>query len=132
MKYTLEDAARLYREAKTLGLSGAELLSDPAAVVRDCNGIGADWMPAGMRDLCTKLNPVMELAACIHDRRYAIGGVSPGRNFADAEFLGNVQTSIEHKYRWYDPRRYIAMNRAVRYYAYLNTFGAIAYGGGAK
>ena len=37
--------------ARAAGLSGAELLDDVEAVKKDCNGIGAAWMPDRLRDL---------------------------------------------------------------------------------
>ena len=61
MRYSINDARRLENEAFIYGLTGLELLSDYDAVVRDCNGIGADWMPPSMTKVCTKLNPVMDL-----------------------------------------------------------------------
>ena len=130
--YSHEEAVTMYREARISGLSGSELLEDASAVIRDCNGIGADWMPKAMRNLCSKLNPVMAVPAAIHDRRYAIGGEAPGQLFSDNEFLTNCLTMIERKYAWWNPLRYLARHRAERYYGYLRTFGAIAYGGGKK
>ena len=75
--YYKEDAVVMHQWAREWGLSGAELLEDPQAVMRDCNGVGADWMPGVMRDLATALSPCMEIPAAIHDRRYAIGGEAP-------------------------------------------------------
>lgn len=128
--YSFEEAATMWREARIIGLSGSEMLEDPQAVIRDCNGVGADWMPSAMRQLASALNPVMKIPAAIHDRRYAIGCESPGRLFADNEFLTNCLTMCEYKYAWWNPLRYIARHRAERYYNYLRAFGAIAYGGG--
>ena len=105
-------------------LSGAELLSDPNAVIRDCNGIGADWMPDSMTQLCTKLNPVMEVPAAIHDRRYIL---NVDRLSADTEFLANTLRMIELKYAWWNPMRYIMRRRAARYYTYLRAFGGRAW-----
>ena len=128
--YTTVDAAVMYMDARSYGLSGSELLSDPKLVMRDCNGVGADWMPQVMRDLATALSPCMEIPAAIHDRRYAIGGEAPGRLFADGEFLTNCLAMIERKYGWLNPLRYLMFHRANRYYTLLRTFGAIAYGKG--
>lgn len=127
--YSHEEAITMYREARIMGLSGSELLANPQDVIRDCNGIGASWMPKAMRKLATALNPVMEVPAGIHDRRYAIGGDSPGRQFADNEFLCNTLIMIEARYAVWNPWRYLMRNRVNRYYGYLREFGAIAYGG---
>lgn len=124
MRYTRSEASALWNKARELGLSGAELLADLDAVVRDCNGIGADWMPDGMTILCTKLNPVMEVPAAIHDRRYIL---NVDRLAADTEFLSNCMTVIEHDYAWWNPMRYIMRRRAARYYSYLRTFGGRAW-----
>lgn len=125
--YSNEEAITMYREARIVGLSGSELLEDAQAIIRDCNGIGADWMPTAMRKLCTALNPVMTLPAAIHDRRYAIGGAVPGRLFADAEFLANSQIMIDRTYCWLNPLRYLMRHRANLYYSLLRAFGGAAY-----
>lgn len=127
MSYTLEEAAGLYKRAQELGLGGAHLLADPALVCAQCNGVGADWMPTQMRKLCTMLNPVMEIPAAIHDRRYAIGGVEWERLVADASFLESTLKIIEAEYAWYNPFRYLMRRRAMRYYNYLRAFGGAAW-----
>ena len=127
MKYNMEAAERLYREAVLYGLSGAELLADSQAVMRDCNGVGADWMPDAMANACTKLNPVMELPAAIHDRHYANGKTRQERADADLEFLTNTIKVIHREYAWWRPKRYIMMRRAMRYYSYLVMFGGKAW-----
>ena len=124
MRYNLTEAENLHVQAVKYGLSGVETLRDPAAVVRDCNGIGADWMPDSMTQLCTKLNPVMEVPAAIHDRRYIL---NIDRLSADTEFLANTMRMIELKYAWWNPMRYIMWRRAARYYTYLRAFGGRAW-----
>jgi hypothetical protein len=124
MKYTEQAAHALHSSARQYNLSGAELLADYGAVVRDCNGIGADWMPDCMTALCTKLNGVMEVPAAIHDRRYIL---NVDRLAADTEFLSNCMTVIEHDYAWWNPMRYIMRRRAARYYSYLRMFGGHAW-----
>ena len=124
MHYNLTEAENLHVQAVKYGLSGVETLRDPAAVVRDCNGIGADWMPDSMTQLCTKLNPVMEVPAAIHDRRYIL---NIDRLSADTEFLANTLRMIELIYPWWNPMRYIMRRRAARYYTYLRAFGGRAW-----
>lgn len=124
MRYNLTEAENLHVQAVKYGLSGVETLRDPASVVRDCNGIGADWMPDSMTQLCTKLNPVMEVPAAIHDRRYIL---NVDRLSADTEFLANTMRMIELKYAWWNPMRYIMRRRAARYYTYLRAFGGRAW-----
>jgi hypothetical protein len=124
MKYNKEAAEHLYRAARMYELSGAEHLSDPDFVTRECNGIGADWMPDAATILCTKLNSVMEVPAAIHDAMYAKG---IQRDAADLEFLSNTIKVIQHEYAWWRPKRYILMRRAMRYYTYLVMFGGKAW-----
>ena len=130
MKYTYLDASKLYNDAFIYGLSGAELLASYDAVVRDCNGIGSDWMPSAMVKLCTKLNGIMEVPAAIHDRRYVTKGIS--RSEADLEFLTNTIRVIKWKYSWWNPIRYLMMRRAMRYYTYLLMFGEKAWEGAQR
>lgn len=125
MRYTEQAAHALHNSARQYQLSGAELLVDYGAVVRDCNGIGADWMPDSMTALCTKLNGVMEVPAAIHDRRYMTQRLS--RSEADLEFLTNTIRVIKGVYSWWNPLRYVMMRRAVRYYSYLLMFGTRAW-----
>ena len=82
--------------ASTAGLSGAELLDDVAAVRRDCNGIGAAWMPDRLRDLLGERYPELVIIADIHDRRYALGGGILARWRADWEFLRNGLKMARH------------------------------------
>lgn len=130
MAYTLTQARHLYTIASALDLSGADLLRDPDAVMRQCNGVGASWMPDLMRRACTELNPVMEVPAAIHDRRYSIGGTGADRLAADDEFLANTLAVIAVTYPWYRPARYIYRRRARRYYGYLRAFGGAAFNSG--
>lgn len=127
MSYSLEQARCLYNVAFSLGLSGAELLKDSDTVIRECNGIGADWMPDCMRILCTKLNFVMEVPAAIHDIRYARGKIQADKQAADMEFLTNCIRVINNEYAWWNPWRYLMSRRAVRYYTYLQLFGGTAW-----
>lgn len=113
--------------AKQYELSGAELLDDLDAVMRDCNGVGADWMPDCLTQIITKLHREMEVPAAIHDRRYATGTTRQDRQEADLEFLTNVIRVIEFEYPWWNPFRYINKRRAMRYYNYLRAFGARAW-----
>lgn len=126
-RYTVQDAEALHLRALELRLSGFELLRDPETVVRECNGIGADWMPDSMTRLCTLLNPVMEIPAAIHDRRYVLGTTREDRAEADTEFLTNTLKVIRAQYAWYDPRRWLMCRRAFRYFTYLRMFGGAAW-----
>ena len=84
-------------------------------------------MPDCMTNLCTKLNPVMEIPAAIHDMRYVLGTTRADRQAADMEFWSNTIKVIEANYAWWHPMRYIMMRRATRYYTYLRLFGDAAW-----
>lgn len=127
MSYTTEQARHLYNMAFALELSGREVLKNSDVVVRECNGLGPNWMPDSMRKVCSKLSPVMEVPAAIHDMRYALGRTQADRNEADMEFLTNCIKVINHDYAWYNPMRYIMSKRAVRYFTYLQLFGGAAW-----
>ena len=87
--YTDDEIREKRLLARAAGLSGAELLNDAAAVKRDCNGIGAEWM-LGER------YPELVVVADIHDRRYALGGGILARWRADWEFLRNGLKMARH------------------------------------
>ena len=113
-----------FRKALRYGLSGAELLSDPAAVQRDCNGIGPEWMPAWLRWVISAICPSVLLAADIHDVRYGIGGTAHDRARADAEFLVNVELiALGHGFF----RRFIVRRLGVKMYSLLRRWGGLAW-----
>lgn len=72
--YTDDEIREKRLLARTAGLRGAELLDNIEAIKRDCNGIGAEWMPDRLRDLLGERYPELVIIADIHDRRYALGG----------------------------------------------------------
>ena len=94
--YTDEEIREKQQLASAAGLGGAELLNDAAAVKKDCNGIGAEWMPDRLRDLLGERYPELVVVADIHDRRYAIGGGILARWRADWEFLRNGLKMARH------------------------------------
>ena len=94
--YTDEEIREKQQFARAAGLGGAELLDDMAAVKRDCNGIGAEWMPDRWRDRPGERYPELVVVADIHDRRYAIGGGILARWRADWEFLRNGLKMARH------------------------------------
>lgn len=113
--------------ARTLKLSGAELLDDVAAVQRDCNGIGAAWFPDRWRDLLDGLFPELEIAADIHDRRYSIGGGIIARWKADFEFLLNGLRVALRFAGISAKRRFLLVRIAVKMYVLLAVAGAAAF-----
>lgn len=125
--YTDEEIRQKTALARAAGLSGAELLNDATAVKRDCNGIGAAWMPDRLRDLLGERYPELVVVADIHDRRYSEGGTEADRQAADAEFRANGMKMAKYVYSWYDPRRYWVMWQVWKFSALLAGGGALAF-----
>lgn len=94
--YTDEEIREKQQLARAAGLRGAELLDNIEAIKRDCNGIGAEWMPDRLRDLLGERYPELVIIADIHDRRYALGGGILARWRADWEFLTNGLKMARH------------------------------------
>lgn len=125
--YTIHEIMQKQQLARAAGLSGAELLENVAAVQRDCNGIGAAWMPNATREWISTANPSLVVVADIHDRRYSIGGTEADRQAADAEFRANGMKMAKYVYSWYDPRRYWVMWHVRKFATLLAGFGALAF-----
>ena len=126
--YTDTEIEELRERAEAWDLDGRGLLADTEAVKRDCNGIGAEWMGKYLRGAVSAVNPTLELAAAIHDRRYAIGGNEYARLAADMEFLENGLRSANARYGWYDLRRYRVRSQARKFYTILRVAGWPAWG----
>lgn len=124
MTYTYIEMIERYNEAKRLDLSGYELLEDRAIAFRECNGIGADWMPGWLRLTISTLCPSIALAADIHDLRYYYGGTEADRLKSDAEFLTNVEL-IAMDYNIL--RRWIVRSTGQKMYELLRSFGGFAW-----
>lgn len=126
MYYTKDELQHKYEVAFNLGLSGAELLKDPRAQ-KACNGIGAEWMWDGLREMLGFFNPTLELAADIHDMRYELGGDEIDREFADDEFLANAIECANARYSWWNPLRYRVRKQARKFHLILRVAGAKAW-----
>lgn len=127
MKYTEEQAKEMYTKAVALGLDGAEKLANAEIVTNNCNGVGADWMPESLCNLCTKLHRYMEIPSLIHDLEYKQGGTEEQRAEADNRFYQNTCKVIDSEYGWYNPLRYTKRHKAKEYYRLLQIFGSKAW-----
>lgn len=123
---TLDELNEAKAIAEHLGLSGRELLEDTAAALSECNGIGAEWM-GFMTGALSKLHPACAVAAHIHDLRYHKGGGEADRLRADAEFLGNCVILVYATYRGYDPRRYIGLFCAIKFFFLVRSGGILSW-----
>ncbi len=80
-----------------------------AETVRAYNGIGAEWLPADVREKVTEYLALFEPAALIHDCRYHVSdGSRESFNQANAEFLRNCMKLAEYRYGFFNWRRYRA------------------------
>lgn len=127
---TQAEAEKLLQTATRLWLSGWYLLKDTAACLRDCNGVGAAWMPKFVRKFLDFLLKLFAPAVAIHDRRYSrnLGD----RHKWDDEFYTNCRILARDEYSWYHPLRYLAYFVAGRLRAALTVAGEIAWIQAAK
>ena len=128
-RYSKTEIQDMHQTALRLGLSGAELLLKPEAV-KWCNGIGAQWMWAVLRDFISDMNPALVIPSAIHDMRYELGGSEDDREFADNEWLANCLVCVNDRYGWYNPLRYHYRKQARKYHALLRISGGLAWKGG--
>lgn len=112
-------------KARRLWLSGWYLLQDTEACLRDCNGVGAAWMPEFIRKFLDFILKLFAPAVAIHDRRYSFN--EGDRNQWDDEFEFNCRTLVRNEFFWYDPRRYLSCLVARRLRAVLAIAGEIAW-----
>ncbi len=111
--------------ADRLKLIGRELLHLPKeTVMRNCNGIGPEWFPDKLRSFITWLNPRQKATAAIHDMMYACG-----HDFSRANdiFAINGKWEAVAAYKWYSPRRYIAIAKAQIFAKLCQKFGYMAW-----
>ena len=125
--YSNEEVLEKQRLARQLRLAGAALLDDVEAVQRDCNGIGAAWMPEWTRDVIGCLYPELEIVADIHDRRYAVGGGITDRWKADFEFFCNAVRVALRLPGLTRKRRRRLLRTSLRLYVVLILGGATAF-----
>lgn len=119
----------MYADALRLNLYGAKYLLNPNAP-KWCNGIGAQWMWAVLRDLVSDINPAFIIPSAIHDVLYEIGGTDDDRKKADDEWLENCLIVTNDRYGWYNPFRYHYRKQARKYHALLRISGGLAWNGG--
>lgn len=130
MAYTIEQVRAIRAEIDRLGLAGREVSAhySDAELRTICNGIGPDYFPAWARELVTDLRPESELPAFIHDVEwYESDGTDETFAATNRRFAENGKKVALDRYRWYDPRRYLAIRRAARLARYCQAFGREQY-----
>ena len=115
----------LIRKARELNLENVEILDrySEEEISRIYNGIGPDRFPDWLRKIVTESAELFEAAALIHDVEYDEGGTREQFTAANDRFRRNCYTLVKDCYGWYDPRRYLWMNKARRWSNYCELFG---------
>ena len=111
--------------AQRLWLNGWYLLNDQAVCLRECNGVGADWMPAWIRTLLSWMLRIFAPAVAIHDMRYFLG--EGDRHQWDEEFEMNCRKLARDAFGKYNPLRYLAYSVAHRLRIILTVCGELAW-----
>lgn len=115
----------LIQKARDLKLENVEILDrySEAEIAEIYNGIGPDRFPDWLRKIVTESAELFEAAALIHDVEYDEGGTREQFTAANDRFRRNCYTLVKDRYGWYDPRRYLWMNKARRWSNYCELFG---------
>lgn len=115
----------LIQKARDLKLENVEILDrySEEEISRIYNGIGPDRFPDWLRKIVTESAELFEAAALIHDVEYDEGGTREQFTAANDRFRRNCYTLVKDRYGWYDPRRYLWMNKARRWSNYCELFG---------
>ncbi len=115
----------LIQKARKLHLENVEILDrysvEEISVIY--NGIGPDRFPDWLRKIVTASAELFEAAALIHDLEFYKGGTREQFTTANNRFRRNCYTLVKARYGWYDPRRYLWMNKARRWSNYCELFG---------
>ena len=115
----------LVRKAYALDLENVHILDKYSIteIGKIYNGIGPDRFPDWLREIVTASADLFEPAALIHDVEYHVGGTREQFTAANDRFKQNCYTLVKDRYGWYDPRRYLWLNKARRWGNYCQLFG---------
>jgi len=112
------------------GLSGADFVhSFPIEqLAEDFNGIGPEWFPPKLREAIDNLSEILLPMAFVHDVRWSH---SDGTEYyftrSNEELKKNGYTIAKAECGWYNPRRYLLMNKARVFGNLCQHFGYSAY-----
>ena len=107
----MKRAGKLIEEALAAGLEGAEWCSGLgiARIAGEYNGIGPEFLPAGVRAGVTEWLDLFEPAAVIHDCRVGLSDGSRAAFLAaNDEFRRNCLRLADRAYPWWSWRRWRA------------------------
>lgn len=128
--YTAEQIETLLGIIAKAGLvAPSEMLqTPPQELTKICNGVGAEWMPSSLRAKTTRFMRSCQASAAVHDWMYHYSDATEsGRKRADALFRSNALCEIDHRYEWYDVRKFLAQRKALAAYDILRGFGKSAW-----
>lgn len=126
-KQRLLDILAVVQAAK-LSAPHAFTVAPLADLQKICNGIGADWQSDASRRKLTRMMSYAEASAAVHDWHYHnSNGSESWRATVDEEFLMNALREIRYKYRWYNPRRWLAERAVLVGYCVLQRMGRAAW-----
>lgn len=122
-----------YKEVKTLlglceyySLENYEIAKKYSAseLTKIYNGIGPDSFPEWLRDVLDFLHPSFGPVVLIHDVEWhESDGTRESFNKSNERFARNGIKIAKKEYSWWNPRRYIVINKAKRFAAYCQMFG---------
>lgn len=119
----------LIDRAKLLRLEGVEILNayKLKEIKQIYNGIGPDNFPGWLRRAITNSAGLLEPAALIHDLDFHCGGTEEDYKRANDRFEKNCKTLVKDRYGWYNPFRYLWLNKARRWANYCRVFGRTSF-----
>lgn len=131
MKLTPEQLAEWRRFVSKHRLENSILLYEYSdkEIISCCNGIGSEAMPEAIRSFLDRMHPSMQIAAGIHDLEFQFSEDRSDAAFhaSNARFQRNCISVCKDIYKWYDPRRYLAMHDAKKFRAILDLCGKSAW-----
>lgn len=131
MKLTPEQLAEWRRFVSKHRLENSILLYEYSdkEIISCCNGIGSEAMPEAIRSFLDRMHPSMQIAAGIHDLEFQFSEDRSDEAFhaSNARFQRNCISVCKVIYKWYDPRRYLAMHDAKKFRAILDLCGKSAW-----
>lgn len=123
----MSEAVKIYARALSLGL---DIRSNVPAneINRIFNGVGAEWMPDGLRAKLDGYSEALLPAVMAHDIDYAYGnGTMLDFQMANRRLEANGRICADATYAWWHPMRYLVRRQAKAYARICDAFGFPAY-----
>ncbi len=114
----------LLQRATDAGLDGLDFLASFSRqeLAEGYNGIGPEFLPAGLRAQVTSFLWMFEAAALVHDmRNHVSDGTRENFDFANVEFRFNCFQLSDRAYPWWNWKRYRARLVADALYDFVSS-----------